>query len=1471
MTNAADNTRVQTGWGTKALSVLVAVLMLGVWGAAGTPTVADAATPPDPPTGLTPNGTTVTGNPLLSWDATPGATSYKVLVKTSPGGATVSGANNQTVYSNNFAFVTDLALGDYTWTVTAVSAGGSSTASAGTFTKAQVDGPVLVSPADGATINYPSQNPTFTWQAVTGVKTYKLEVSTDAAFSPAGTTTYTTQATSFTPTTTQAFGQTYYWRVTGTFSTTSVNTGTSDVRSYQINWGSGGLMAPTPLAPSNSATDTVHDVVLKWTPVAGAATYQVQVSPNQDWTNNKSFDIVTDSTLYAPAESLDNGNYFWRVRATTSEGSQSEWSPIWQFRRVPMQQVTLASPANSSGYPTQLRDLFLSWNPVPEASAYQLEISADPNFSVVTTAQTCITNHTSWAPYTNESGVGAQSVPGPGGSSACPLDRTDLSALFALASDNVTVYWRVRGLDYFASTEQPDPWNNSRTPINGPWSDVWRFQYHADLGVPTLSSPANGVSLAIPRLSWTAVPGTKYYTVTIAEYVSVADKDHNCAPKGGSPSVYSYKTAATSFVPSLKKKDQLPPTVDQCASTYQWTVNATNGVGHTGPTPPMRSFVLSGLEPRTATSVITPTATQVAGYPGAVSFTWNGITNADHYEVRWFAAGGLIYTLLGNDNRGQGNDDYFPYTAAFTTTTVQPAGDASYQIAAIDSANNEIATSALIPISVQWPTTVQQTGPTNCVPSNAQCSTEPSTPLLQWAQVPGASTYRVIIANDSGFTNKVRQYLTSGIEMRSVEALPDNQAGQAYYWFVQACRGDWKTSALICGPNETAPGASVWAFQKRSPAIAGAHTLQPTSPTPVADDACGAAGVATVDNQPTFCWDGYGGVPGNDVAAMTYHIQVARDSTFSNASLVDDYEVDQASYTPYRSGSIPTAIKHRTYPDGPLYWRVQARDATGNYLTWSPVQSITKRTPAVVLTSPSNGANVSASPSLVWAAQTFAAKYTVEVYKNGDTNWSSANLVRTQTTDLTAYTATQGGNAFQSLPAGTYAWRVRAVDANNLAGGWSTGRTFNVVPGAPTLLTPTSGQSISSPTVLYTWSSVPGAVSYRIQTSVNSNLASPFENKVTYGTSWAPQATIPSTTIYWTVSALDAQGQVLGTSAASSFNYTSARPTAAKPNGVTGDAQVALSWTASRVALVGPITQYVITAYIGNTVNKTVTVAAATAGPESGATATVTGLVNNTGYTFTVTPYDSNGPGVESPKSATLTPQQWAPFSSANNCVKRLYADMLGVNSPTPAQMQVFTNYISQGHSCADVAFFMWNMGPFQDLFGISRLYQAYFLRIPDYGGINYWTGLHRTNGLSLSSMSSYFAQSQEFIGTYGHLTNAGFMTLIYNNVLHRAPDQGGYQYWLGMLNQNRIGRGDVMLLFSESAEYETVQMPTMKADLLILEFLRRTPTQAEVDALAPLMPYRGESQSQKSQMDAELLTQIKAIMATAEYKARAN
>lgn len=98
------------------------------------------------------------------------------------------------------------------------------------------------------------------------------------------------------------------------------------------------------------------------------------------------------------------------------------------------------------------------------------------------------------------------------------------------------------------------------------------------------------------------------------------------------------------------------------------------------------------------------------------------------------------------------------------------------------------------------------------------------------------------------------------------------------------------------------------------------------------------------------------------------------------------------------------------------------------------------------------------------------------------------------------------------------------------------------------------------------------------------------------------------------------------------------------------------------------------------------------------------------------------------------------------------------------------------------------------------RLYNAAFDRAPDKGGLGFW--LHAADGgASLASMARGFIASQEFADLYGAAPDDGaFVAALYRNVLHRAGDQDGVDFWLQALGQG-YDRAEVLAQFSESAE----------------------------------------------------------------------
>lgn len=98
------------------------------------------------------------------------------------------------------------------------------------------------------------------------------------------------------------------------------------------------------------------------------------------------------------------------------------------------------------------------------------------------------------------------------------------------------------------------------------------------------------------------------------------------------------------------------------------------------------------------------------------------------------------------------------------------------------------------------------------------------------------------------------------------------------------------------------------------------------------------------------------------------------------------------------------------------------------------------------------------------------------------------------------------------------------------------------------------------------------------------------------------------------------------------------------------------------------------------------------------------------------------------------------------------------------------------------------------------RLYKAAFDRESDDSGLGYWIS-QLENGASLSSVANAFVASDEFQHLYGSdVRNEEFVNLLYNNVLDRDADAGGYTYWTNRLDSN-LTRADVLVSFSESIE----------------------------------------------------------------------
>ena len=100
------------------------------------------------------------------------------------------------------------------------------------------------------------------------------------------------------------------------------------------------------------------------------------------------------------------------------------------------------------------------------------------------------------------------------------------------------------------------------------------------------------------------------------------------------------------------------------------------------------------------------------------------------------------------------------------------------------------------------------------------------------------------------------------------------------------------------------------------------------------------------------------------------------------------------------------------------------------------------------------------------------------------------------------------------------------------------------------------------------------------------------------------------------------------------------------------------------------------------------------------------------------------------------------------------------------------------------------------------RLYNASFKRLPDPDGLAYWIDNFSSGRNTIRVVASSFLGSAEFAERYGsNVTDEKFVNTLYQNVLGRAPDTSGLNYWLGQLSSGAETRYEALLGFAESAE----------------------------------------------------------------------
>lgn len=100
----------------------------------------------------------------------------------------------------------------------------------------------------------------------------------------------------------------------------------------------------------------------------------------------------------------------------------------------------------------------------------------------------------------------------------------------------------------------------------------------------------------------------------------------------------------------------------------------------------------------------------------------------------------------------------------------------------------------------------------------------------------------------------------------------------------------------------------------------------------------------------------------------------------------------------------------------------------------------------------------------------------------------------------------------------------------------------------------------------------------------------------------------------------------------------------------------------------------------------------------------------------------------------------------------------------------------------------------------VVRLYGSVLGRLPDQNGFDFWVNDSR----DVFAMAGLFVTSDEFVRSYGGLSDDEFTVEIYRNVLGRDPDAGGLAYWRSRL-ANDLDRAGLVVFFSDSPEFRSL------------------------------------------------------------------
>jgi hypothetical protein len=820
---------------------------------------------------------------------------------------------------------------------------------------ARLPAPHPIGPRNGASFQ---QLPAISWTSVRGAAEYEYEISAGSSFNSipgAGPGKGTSKTHNLAAALDQATPDgTYSWRVRAL--TKSGAAGAWSLRRTIVkHW-----MATPQIIGGDGASISwpTTPLVLSWSSVPYAVKYIVTIATDPGLSNvvlgSAALPQYTDGTSFVFPNTLATGVYYWAVTPVDAQGHRGVRSHLASF--------TWTWPTSTSTSFTDLNpgifDPLFSWNPVPGAARYQVEINSSSTFA-------------------------------PGSKWCCnaPTIGTSLAPPTDLAN-NSTYYWRIRALDANGNA--------------GDWNYGGSLTKAFDPGRPTVpnlvirrpdGSAFTGLaSTDTPIVTWDPVPGASRYEIQIGSYVAAGSanycnwsspRDEYTATTAWTPLGFSTLTPGPSAWPRSEVEANLPVNATYCVRVLargdddaqngqvvsRWTyLNAADDPDQPSFTylPQSASIASEPFNPTTpASAYISPLTGSTT--PRTPLFTWNRLPGANGYFVVIARDPGFTDVAdVGFTNvpayaprltsqvplADQTNAYYWAVIPTPGANGAGSGGDVSYD-------NPQSFTKYSVP-----PTPLQPTDGSNVT----------NWPTFSWTPAENARSYTVQVSQDPSFGTLIDNVTTDGTAYTSSSTYP---ADTALYWRVRA--NDWIGQGLNWSAVQT--------FTRRLPAsspVAGDPTggdgisVLSWAPVPGAigydvhiDQGDGTSTDSTVDStafaptqrhglgaidwqvRPMFPTSSLFGTVGGpffapqpylltlapptgaigvktgsrvviswnpDPAAKHYQIQVSTTDSFSNS--IDTHQVDGTSWAPDINWSPPANR-------GRLFWRVAALDSWG--------------------------------------------------------------------------------------------------------------------------------------------------------------------------------------------------------------------------------------------------------------------------------------------------------------------------------------------------------------------------------------------------------------------------------------------------------------------------------------------------------------------------------------------------------------